>query len=274
MPSDLTASLRAFIEAPRTQHAIIALIVVNAALLGLATSPAVMAVHGAWIDGVDFAILLVFTAELAVRLWVHRGGFWRDPWSVFDFAVVAIAWAPAGGAFAVLRALRVLRVLRLLTMVPSMRRVVGALLAAVPGLLSIVLVLGILYYVFAVIATKLFGPSFPDWFGSLDRSLYTLFQVMTLESWSMGISRPVMQAYPYAWAFFIPFILIATFTMLNLFIAVIVNAMQSFSEQEQQQTVQAVEQAGERIEAGLHAELKQLRQELRELRDALRRDGA
>jgi voltage-gated sodium channel len=169
-----------------------------------------------------------------------------------------------------LRALRVLRVLRLLSVVPSMRKVVGALLAAVPGLSSIALVLGLIFYVFAVIATKLFGPEFPDWFGTLGQSIYTLFQVMTLESWSMGISRPVMEVFPYAWAFFVPFILVATFTMLNLFIAVIVNAMQSFSSEDQEATKAAVEQARDHVEADLHAEMKALRAELAEMKDMLR----
>ena len=160
-------------------------------------------------------------ATRAFREYLSVTAFWRDAWSVFDFAVVAIALLPATGPLAVLRALRVLRVLRLLTMVPSMRRVVGALLAAIPGLGSIALVLLIIYYVFAVIATKLFAATHPEWFGDLGRSLYTLFQIMTLESWSMGIARPVMENFPYAWAFFVPFILVATFTVLNLFNAML-----------------------------------------------------
>ncbi|MBU2479134.1 MAG: ion transporter, partial [Gammaproteobacteria bacterium] len=171
---------------------------------------------------------------------------------------------------AVLRALRVLRVLRLLTMVPSMRRVVGALLTAIPGLGSIALVLMIIYYVAAVIATNLFAAAYPEWFGTLGHSLYTLFQIMTLESWSMGIARPVMENFPYAWAFFVPFILVATFTMLNLFIAIIVNAMQTYSEQEHQDTVAVVEDARTHIEADLHTEVRALRDEIRELRSLLR----
>ena len=229
-----------------------------------------MALAGPQILALDKALLTIFVVELALRLYVHRLAFFRDPWSLFDFVVVAIALIPASGPFAVLRALRVLRVLRVLTIVPSMRRVVGALLSAIPGLASIAMVLLLIYYVFAVIATKLFGSAFPDWFGSLGHSFYTLFQVMTLESWSMGISRPVMETYPMAWAFFIPFILIATFTMLNLFIAIIVNAMQSFSEAEKQQTVLAVEQSRDHIEAELHHEVRALRAELAELRQLLR----
>jgi voltage-gated sodium channel len=261
--------LRAFIEHRWVQNGIIALILINAALLGLETWPAAMAAAGGLILALDRAILAVFVVEIGLRIYVHRAAFWRDPWSLFDFAVVAIALLPATGQLAVLRALRVLRVLRLLTMVPSMRRVVGALLAAIPGLGSIALVLLIIYYVFAVIATNLFAVTHPEWFGNIGRSLYTLFQIMTLESWSMGISRPVMEHFPYAWVFFIPFILVATFTMLNLFIAIIVNAMQTFNDAEKQVAVEAVEAAREHIEADLHAEVRALRGEIRELKSLL-----
>jgi len=260
---------RGFIERPTVQNGIVLLILVNAAILGLETADSVMARAGDLLLAIDRLILWVFVVEIALRLYVHRLDFWRDPWSVFDFSVVAIALVPAAGPFAVLRALRVLRVLRLLTMVPALRKVVGALLAAIPGLVSIALVLMILYYVFAVIATNLFADSHPEWFGTLGRSLYTLFQIMTLESWSMGIARPVMEQYPYAWAFFIPFILVATFTMLNLFIAIIVNAMQSFSEAEHQETVQALDATRDHIEGDLQRELQQLRAEISELRGML-----
>ena len=264
------ARLTTFIENPLTQRVILALILINAVTLGLETSPAIMAVHGELILALDKAILGVFVLEIGIRLYVHRLRFFRDPWSVFDFLVVGIALLPATGQLSVLRALRVLRVLRILTIVPSMRRVVGALLGAIPGLMSIGLVLLLIYYVFGVIATNLFAAAFPEWFGHLGRSLYTLFQIMTLESWSMGISRPVMEQFPYAWIFFIAFILVATFTMLNLFIAIIVNAMQSFGENEQRETVQALEQAREHIEADLHAEVRALRQEIGELKALLR----
>jgi voltage-gated sodium channel len=256
-PIPLRARVRTFIEHARTQQVIIALILVNAAILGLETSDAVMAAIGPALIALDRALLTVFVLEIALRLYAHRAAFCRNPWSVFDFVVVAIALIPASGPFAVLRALRVLRVLRLLTMVPSMRRVVGALLAAIPGLGSIAAVLLIVYYVFGVIATKLFADAFPQWFGTLGESLYTLFQVMTLESWSMGIARPVKEQYPYAWAFFVPFILVATFTMLNLFIAIIVNAMQTFATEHEQPTAAA---------GPLQAELQGLRRELADLR--------
>jgi voltage-gated sodium channel len=272
--TSLRERLETFLGQRWTQHTILVLIVVNAMMMGMETSPTLMAQAGGLILTLDRAILTVFVVELFLRIFVHRQAFFRDPWSLFDFAVVAVALFPASGPFAVLRALRVLRVLRMLTIVPSMRRVVGALLSAVPGLSSIAMVLLLVFYVFAVIATHLFGVYFPDWFGTLGRSLYTLFQVMTLESWSMGISRPVMEVMPYAWAFFIPFILFATFTMLNLFIAIIVNAMQTFSEEEHKDTVGAVEKVGHAIEHELHAEVQSLRQEIGELKTLLRQTAS
>jgi voltage-gated sodium channel len=263
----LRARLRGLLERPATQRVVIALIMFNAALLGLETWPQATGAAGDLIDALDRVLLTVFVAEIAARLYVHRAAFWRDAWSVFDFVVIAIALVPATGPLAVLRALRVLRVLRLLSIVPSMRRVVGALLAAIPGLGSIALVLLILYYVFAVIATSLFGASHPDWFGHIGRSLYTLFQIMTLESWSMGIARPVMSEFPYAWIFFVAFILVATFTMLNLFIAIIVNAMQRYSDGEPQ-NAEAMPR-----DADVRDELRALRAEIERLRLSLHAQG-
>jgi voltage-gated sodium channel len=267
--SPLRQHVQAWLNTPLFQRTILTLIVINAIILGLETSPTVMQAAGPWILLIDKGILAVFVVELALRMYVHRLAFWRDPWSLFDFAVVAIALVPASGPFAVLRALRVLRVLRMLTIVPSMRRVVGALLSAIPGLSSIALVLLLVFYVFGVIATHLFGALFPEWFGHLGRSLYTLFQVMTLESWSMGIARPVMEQAPWAWAFFITFILFATFTMLNLFIAIIVNAMQTFQESEQQDALKSMEAATHNLEHELHTEVKTLRTELAEIKALL-----
>ncbi len=263
--------LQDLLEDKRFQHTILALIIVNAIILGLETSPALMLVAGDALQWLDRLLLLVFVLEIAARIFVYRLAFFRDPWSLFDFVVVGIALMPATGQFGVLRALRVLRVLRILTIVPSMRRVVGALLGAIPGLSSIALVLLLIYYVFAVIATNLFGQTHVEFFGSLGASFYTLFQIMTLESWSMGVARPVMETYPLAWMFFVPFILIATFTMLNLFIAIIVNAMQSFSESEARETRDTLRDAQQHIEADMHAEIQQLRRDIAELKEMLQK---
>jgi len=265
--------LRSLVLSPRTERFILALIVLNAVILGLETSPWVMARAGGLLVTLDSLLLAIFVVEIVARVIVHRLAFFRDPWSLFDLAVVAVALVPAAGAFSVLRALRILRVLRVITLVPSLRRVVGALITALPGMGSIVLLLTLIFYVASVMATKLFGASFPEWFGSIPASAYTLFQVMTLESWSMGIVRPVMEVYGWAWLFFVPFILCTTFTMLNLFIGIVVNAMQSGHEEEakaERETLAAELEAADaerrRIHAGETADLAALRGEIAALR--------
>lgn len=224
--------LAAWVESPRVQRVVISLIVLNALTLGLETSEAVMRSAGGLVRAVDTLCLAVFVVELALKLLGHGRSFFRDPWNVFDLLVVGIALVPASGPFAVLRALRVLRVLRLVSVMPRLRFIVEALLASLPGISAIGALLGLIFYVSAVMATSLFGEAFPQWFGSVGDSLYTLFQVMTLESWSMGIVRPVMEVYPWAWAFFVPFILLSAFTILNLFIAVIVDTMQNLHDRD------------------------------------------
>lgn len=218
-----------WVESRRVQSGIVALILANAAILGLETSPDVMARWGGLLVALDRLCLAVFLLEIVLKLAAWRGRFLRSGWNVFDLLVVAIALVPGAGPWAVLRSLRVLRVLRLLTVIPSLRKVVAAFLHSIPGLAGVVAVMAIFFYTAGVLATRLFGENFPDWFGTLGRSLYTLFQIMTLESWSMGIVRPVMESHPWAWAFFVPFIIIATFTILNLFIGIIVSTMQELS---------------------------------------------
>ncbi len=268
--------LRAFITSPRTEQFVLALIIINAITLGLETSPWAMRNFGGVLVALDQIVLGIFVVEIALRLIVHRLAFFKDPWSLFDFAIVAIALVPAAGAFSVLRALRILRVLRMITLVPSLRRVVGALISALPGMGSITLLLGLIFYVASVMATKLFGADFPQWFGSILASAYSLFQVMTLESWSMGIVRPVMEVHPYAWMFFVPFILCTTFTMLNLFIGIVVNAMQSEHEEEAKAERQKLEAdlrlaSEERQQAHAEdlADMVALRAELAELKQAI-----
>lgn len=259
-----------WLEDRRTQRAVLTLIVVNAVILGLQTSAAVTTHAGGLLDTLDRGIVALFVIEIALRLFVTRGAFWRDPWNWFDVVVVGMSLIPSNAHLAVLRALRVIRVLRVVAVAPTMRRVVGAMLAAVPGLAATATVLVLIFYVFAVIGTHLFAEAFPAWFGHVGRSLYTLFQVMTLESWSMGISRPVMERFPYAWTFFVPFILVSTYTMLNLFIAIIVGATQAQADAEKAESAEDTEQAdGAALPAtmqALLAELREVRAEVRALR--------
>ncbi len=255
-----------WVEHRSFQSSIMVLIVFNAILLGLETSKTVMnSPFGPWILRLDALCLSVFVAELALAIFAYGTRFFRDPWRIFDFLVVGIALAPAGGGFSVLRGLRVLRVLRLVHAAPSLKRIINAMLEAIPGIGSIAGLLGIIYYVAAVMATKLFGDHFPEWFGSLGASFYTLFQVMTLESWSMGIVRPVMEQFPLAWAFFVPFIMVATFTMLNLFVGVIVSAMQAAAAPNDDSDVAAISPSKVLAEI----KLKQIADQLDEVRREL-----
>lgn len=217
------------IESFPVQIIVTSVIVLNAIILGLDTSEAAHERLGPAIGWIDSLCLVFFVGELLIKFATYRSLFWRSGWNLFDTLVIGIALTPGAGPWAVLRSLRVLRVLRLFTVVPQMRQVVAAFLHAIPGLSSVMAVMGIFFYTAAVLSTNLFGTSHPDWFGSIGKSLYTLFQIMTLESWSMGIVRPVMETKPWAWAFFVPFIVIATFTILNLFIGIIVSTMQELA---------------------------------------------
>jgi voltage-gated sodium channel len=233
------AALAEFVESARFRNAILGVIVVNAAVLGLETSATAMAAAGPLLVAIDRVCLAIFVVEIALKLWAFRLGFFRSGWNVFDFVVVGIALLPATGGLSVLRALRVLRVLRAISIVPSLRRVVEGLVNALPGMGSVFGLMSLIFYIAAVMATKLFGGAFDEWFGTIGRSAYSLFQIMTLESWSMGIVRPVMEVYPWAWAFFVPFILVTTFAVVNLVVGLVVNSMQEAHSEE------AVAQTGE-----------------------------
>ncbi len=262
-PLSGTTLLASVVESRSFTGLITLVIVINAISLGLETSPRAMALAGPLLLAIDTAALWLFTLEIGLKLWLYRTRFFRDGWNIFDFAIVAIAWLPAAGPLAVLRALRIMRVLRLVSVVPQMRTVVGALFKALPGMGAILAVLMLVFYVAAVMATNLFGATFPEWFGSIGNSMFTLFQIMTLESWSMGIVRPVMDEHPGAWLFFVPFIVVTTFAVLNLFIALIVNSMQS---------LQARTDETLRNEADVaHSEREQLAQQLQELTVEVRR---
>lgn len=260
-PTPSVSALQRLLETPRFQYFIITVIVINAITLGLETDPEFLARHETLLHTLDRIALAIFTVEIAMKLSVYRLRFFSDAWNVFDFIIVAVALVPASGAFSVLRAMRILRALRLVSMVKSMRRVVAALLSALPGMGSIATLLALVMYVSSVMGTKLFHEVSPEYFGSLGKTAFTLFQVMTMEGWA-DIARDIMATKPWAWVFFLVFILVSTFTVLNLFIAVVVNAMQ--------ETVAADLKAEQEIEAHeAHDERGAILRELRELRAAV-----
>ena len=228
----MTQRFKSLLEAPQFGNFIMGVIIFNAILLGMETSQAVMSRVSGLILFLDRLCLAVFVAEIAAKLVVYRFKFFRDGWNIFDFLIVGISLVPATQGFSALRALRILRVLRLVSTTPRLRRVVEGLISALPGMASVFALMALIFYIGAVIVTKLFGPTFPEWFGTLGRSGYSLFQIMTLESWSMGVVRPVMEVYPLAWMFFVPFIMITTFAVVNLLVGLIVNSMQDAHHEE------------------------------------------
>lgn len=270
LAQDLAPTLRArvarLVTSTRFQQIVTSLILLNAVTLGLETSASVMEAYGPLLEVTDSALLWLFSAELALRIFAFRGRFFRDPWGIFDLLVIGIAWAPSGGDLAVLRSLRVLRVLRLLSVVPSLRHVVEAMLAALPGMGSIVLLMGLMFYVSGVMATKLFGESLPERFGTLGNSVFTLFQLMTLEGWVEDIVKPAMEHHPGALLFFIPFIVISTFVVLNLFLGVIVESIQTLRESRESADAEAAQAATDAAASAAHADSQMLMSEVRALR--------
>jgi voltage-gated sodium channel len=233
--------LQKMLEKPMFMQVIMYLIVINSIILGLKAYPGIMNEYGFFLDVIDDVMIAIFACELLLYLFVFGSKrCFSDPWYLFDFCVIAITLIPLVahilsyflniteipnlGHFSALRAIRVLRILRLISIFPSLRKVIEGLITSIPGIASIGAILMIMLYVSSLIAVNMFGHDFPEWFGSIQASLFTLFQVMTSENWP-EIARSVMEVYPYSWVFFILYMLVATFVILNLFIGVIVDAM-------------------------------------------------
>jgi voltage-gated sodium channel len=268
-PADAGDSSRAraarLVLSPLFQRVVIGLILLNAVTLGLETSGSIMAAMGGLLEAVDTLLLWMFTAEIAIRIYAFRGRFFRDPWGIFDLLVVGIAWTPEAGPLAVLRALRVLRVLRLISVVPSLRNVVEAMLAALPGMGSIVLLMLLIFYVFAVMSVKLFGAGMEEQFGDLGAAFFTLFQLMAMDDFG-NVVRAAMAQNPWAWLFFVPFSIIATFVVLNLFIGVIVESIQTLREQRESADTAAIQAATDAARSEQHLDTQMLLSEIRALR--------
>jgi voltage-gated sodium channel len=262
-----------FVEYNFVRNIILGIIVFNAIMLGLSTSEAIMASFSSFLNVLDDFVLFIFVLEMILKLYAYGIRFFRNAWNIFDLFVVFVGLLPQTEGLSALRGLRVIRAMRLLSAIPQMRAVVQALLNALPGMGAVIIMISIVFYVFAVMATIMYGDTFDIWFGTLGRSFYTLFQIMTLESWSMGVVRPIMEVHPMAWAFFVPFIVITAFSVLNLFIGLLVNTMQSAVEEDSELEFEnlrvLVRTETDQVDAHvreMHAELRELRAEIRELR--------
>ena len=264
--SGFRAQLRQILSSGRFEKTILLLIIINAIMLGLETDEGIRDALSPVLDQLDTIILTIFVIEILLRIYAFGLDFWRDPWSLFDFVVVGITLIPATGNLSVLRAFRILRALRIVSAVPAMRRVVNGLLNALPGMGAITMLLLLILYVSSVMATKLFGASTPEYFDTLGNSAFSLFKVMTLEGWP-DIADKVIENHGWAWAFFVIYILVTSFAVLNLFIGIIVDAMQPQSEAIEA----AVEDTDQDVDEVL-IELRALRREVKMLGSALSPD--
>ncbi|MGM8363908.1 ion transporter [Virgibacillus sp. W0181] len=221
---------------PVFMNTIIFLIIINAILVGLETYPFIADRFAFWIVFLDQILLWIFTIEIVIRLIASKsiGSFFKDPWNLFDFIIIVSGHILIGAYYVtVLRLLRVLRVLRAISIIPSLRRMVNALLLTIPSMGTIFLLLGLFFYIYGVMGTFLFRSIAPAYFGTLHDSLLTLFQVVTLESWASGVMRPILAEDPTSWWFFVTFILIGTFVIFNLFVGVIVNNVEEANQEGQ-----------------------------------------
>jgi len=258
-------TIKNFIEDNKFQNFIMGLIILNGITMGFETSTIFATQYHILFEYFNFFVVSVFTVEIILRIYINRIDFFKDSWSVFDFLIVSISLIPSSAGFEIFRILRVLRLFRLITIVPQMKKIMTALLSVIPGIASIAGLLTLFFYIFAIMATQLYGEKFPEWFGTLGESFYTLFQIMTLESWSMGIVRPVMEVYPLAWIFFVPFIFMATFIIVNLIIAIVVDAMNEMnSNHEEKEKIEVLS-----IEELHHKEIAHLRNDIKELKALL-----
>ncbi len=253
--------VKQFVEKSSVQNFIIALIVFNSITIGMETSSVIMNSFGRTLLLIDKIILAVFVIEILLKLYAYGFSFFKSGWNVFDFSIVAIALLPASGVLAVLRALRIFRSLRLIKNVPKLRFIVESLFHSLPSLVWIFVLLALVFYVFAVIGTKLFGAGYPEWFGNIGASMFSLFQIMTLEGWA-EISRAIMVKYPFANIYFIIFILLASYTTLNIFIAIVVNTM---SEVQQKTSKEGIE----KIEDIIQDEKEELRKDILSLKEQI-----
>lgn len=247
----------------KVQQFIVALILFNAITLGLATNLSIMSKYGDIINLLDKITIYIFTIEIILRIGAKKLDFFKDPWSIFDFTIVAISLAPNTGVFSILRSLRVIRVLRLISVSSNLKVIVNALIISISNIFWLTILTAIIYYIFAVIGTNLYQKTVPEYFSSLADSLFTLFQLTTLDGWS-DLARKTEAIHPHSTVFFVLFILISVFVVLNLFIAVLVQGVNDAALEENTKNKDKIESLEHHNE-----ELLQKMQKLEEKLDLL-----
>jgi voltage-gated sodium channel len=224
------AYARRIIEARAFEPFMIGLILFNALLIGLETSPAMIESYGPWLHLGNDIILAVFIAEAVLKMTAvapRFGLYFGNGWNLFDFSIVVLSLIPATGEFAlVARLVRILRVLRLISAVPQLRLIVATLVRSIPSMGHVIMLMSVMFYIYAVTGVHFFSVDDPEHWGTLGSALLTLFQLVTLEGW-VEVMDTVMENHPWAWLYFVSFVLLGTFVILNLFIAVVINNLET-----------------------------------------------
>ncbi|MBM3492763.1 MAG: ion transporter [Armatimonadetes bacterium] len=232
------------------QHAVLVVIVANAVLIGIETDRALTARNAALFGVLNAVVQAIFVLEIAIRLAAHAPRLWpffRDGWNVFDFAIVAVSLMPMAGPFvSVARLARLLRALRVVSAIPELRLIVGTMLRSIPSLGNVVVLLGLIIYVYAVLGVHLFGLSDPQRWGALPVAALTLFQILTLEGW-VELQSHAMRTAPNAWIYFVSFVVLASFVVVNLFIAIVINNLEAAKAEERAETRADAEAIFERL---------------------------
>ncbi len=225
--------LKKFIENKYVTDFILFVIIFNAVILGLMTYPGLYSRFGNFFHISCLLCVIIFTIEMFIKLYVYKKSFFKDGWNIFDFTLVAISWVPTGGVFSSFRALRVLRALRalrLVTRLQKLRLIVQAIIDSIPNVGWASVLLALIFYIFAIMGTTMYAETFPQYFGSIGKSMFTLFQIMSLDDWATELARPIMAVFPFAWVYFVSFILLSSFVVMNVIVGVIVNAISEISE--------------------------------------------
>ena len=252
----ITAPLHRFVESLAFEYFIIAVILANAALLGLGTSTRIEREYGDWLHLGNRVALGIFVAEAALKMLAlaprsHR--YFASGWNLFDFAVIVFSFVPTTAEFAMVsRLARLLRIVRLITMVRELRVIVSGLVRAIPSVGHVMVLMSIVVYIYAIMGYHLFSEHDPEHWGSLGLAVLTLFEIITLEGW-IDVMEAVRGVYPLAWLYFISFIVIGTFVVINMVIGIIVNSLEEAKSRDQS------------------VSMDELLEEVRETRAALRR---
>lgn len=268
----MKALAQSIVEARWFQRALVVVILLAGVLAGLETDARLVARYGASLRLLDALVLGVFVVELVLKLAAHGRRPWdyfRDGWNVFDFSIVAVCLLPLDSQFvAVLRVARALRLLRLVTALPKLQLLVGALLKSLSAMGYVSLLLGLLFYIYAVAGVQIFGAGSPEYFHDLPTALLTLFRVVTLDNWGDMFLAQLEHAPGLKVAcYFVTFIVLGTMIILNLFIGIIMNSM---AEMHAEIAAQTPPSTNASVAKDL-AELERLAGELRGRLERLRR---